>query len=368
MSHPNPTCRDIEIEVEAERTLSRSEIERLWRDLEDRAVLSFFQSWTWIGTLLDVADFAPVLIVARTQGRVVGLGLVASGTRKRFGFTWPTLALNETAVPNYDRVFIEDNGFLAERGLQDEVTSACLRFVVQRMPDWSELHLNGVPDDIVQSVRALALPIWRDQERPSPVIEIAPTDADNLALLSANMRQQIRRSMRAYRGRGELGLTPSSDLAEAQDRFTDMMELHRLRWSAKGTSGAFADPFIGRFHRQLLTRGFERGEADVLRASAGTETIGLMYSFFYRGDAYAYQNGFRYDTDRRLKPGLVSHILALGHCGRRGIGRYRLLAGDSRYKRSLSSQSYTLHWLSIRRPHLAFRLEAVARAITGRRP
>jgi Acetyltransferase (GNAT) domain len=137
---------------------------------------------------------------------------------------------------------------------------------------------------------------------------------------------------------------------------------------AKGKPGAFADPFVARFHRLLLTRAFERGEADVLRVSAGPETIGLLYTFFHRNDAYAYQNGFRYEPNPRLKPGLVSHLLALDYCGRRAIGRYRLLAGDSRYKRSLATRAYTLHWLSLRRPNWAFHLEAVARGITGRRP
>ena len=368
MSNPEPIYRDREIKVEAEKAPSRSGIEERWRDLESRAAPSFFQSWTWIGTLLDTVAFAPILVVARMDGRVIGLGLLAAGTRKRFGFAWPTLSLNETGVPNYDRIFIEDNGFVAERGLEDDVTSACLRFVVEQMPEWSELHLSGVPDAVLRSARALPLPIWRDHERPSPVVDIAAMDGDNLAPLSANLRQQIRRSMRAYLKRGELALTPSSDLAEAQDRFADMVELHQLRWSAKGKAGAFADPFVSRFHRQLLTRAFQRGEADVLRTAAGSQTIGLLYTFFYRGEAYAYQSGFRYEADRHLKPGLVSHLLALDHGRRRGIGRYRLLAGDSRYKRSLASQAYTLHWLSIRRPNLAFRVEAVARSVTGRRP
>ena len=359
---------DMRIDVRAETAMSGEDIGKYWQSLEARADGSFFLSWTWIGSLLSTATFSPTVISAHYGDQLVGLALIGPSVRKRFGFSWPALSINETGLDEYDHIFIEDNGFLAVPALRQAVTKACLQYISRVMSDWSELYISGVPDDVMKSVHALSLPIWRDHERRSYVVEIAKADGIELSFLSSNARQQIRRSVRLYQRRGDLTLTPSADLAEVQRRFSEMKLLHESRFRRQGQLGAFATLFVERFHRLLLTRAYPRGEADILRITAGSETVGLLYTFFYRGDAYLYQNGFAYEADSRLKPGLVSHVLALEHCRQRGIAQYRLLAGESCYKKSLATNSYVLHWLTIRRPRFAFRLEAFARGITGRSP
>lgn len=348
--------------------IPRTEIEKYWRDLESRATASFFQSWSWIGSLLDVCEFVPNLVIARSFGRVVGLGLISPITRGRFGFGWPSLSLNEIGVGKFDCIMIEDNNFLAESAMQDAVTRACFRYLSEASLHWREFRLSGVPDSVVRIAHGLSMPIAHDQIRGSPVVELKDIDVDNLSYLGRNARQQIRRSLQLYQKRGEVKLTTSHNLKEALIRFAEMERLHRQRWSTKGTAGAFAEPFFRRFHDNLILRAFPLGQVDVLRIAAGSETLGLLYTFFYNREVYVYQNGFRYEEDARLKPGLVSHVLAIKYCQQRGFGRYKLLAGDSRYKRSLAPHSNSLHWVSIRRPHWAFRFEAVARKMTGREP
>ena len=46
-----------------------------WRELEARADLSFFQSWSWIGCLGQERYGDPVLLEARSDERTVALGL-----------------------------------------------------------------------------------------------------------------------------------------------------------------------------------------------------------------------------------------------------------------------------------------------------
>jgi hypothetical protein len=59
--------------------------------------------------------------------------------------------------------------------------------------------------------------------------------------------------------------------------------------------------------------------------------------------------------------------LALRYCRQFGLRRYRFLAGDNRYKRSLSTGSYDLSWVALRRPDLTWQLERLARYV-ARRP
>ena len=114
--------------------------------------------------------------------------------------------------------------------------------------------------------------------------------------------------------------------------------------------------------------GFPEGKADVLRVSAGAREIGYLYNFYYDNEVYAYQNGFEFDEDQRLKPGLVSHLLAFAHYRRLGARRYRFLAGDSRYKRTLSTGSYDLHWLVLERDDWLHRAEGAARRLRALLP
>jgi CelD/BcsL family acetyltransferase involved in cellulose biosynthesis len=310
-----------------------------------------------------------LVAVARVSGRVVGLGLLNRARRGRFGLAWPAVSLNEAGLEELDCVMIEDNGFLAERGFEGQVTSACLSGIATAEPDWRELRLSGVPKTMTEAVTMLGLPVRIEARRASHIVDTAAIGADGqLASLSANTRQQVNRSLRLYAERGPVRLERSANLDLAMARFSELESLHQQSWRAKGKAGAFGNPFFGRFHRALLARGFPAGSVDVLRVAAGADTIGLLYTFIYKGEAYAYQSGFSFERDARLKPGLVSHILAIRHCRDIGLRCYRLLAGDSRYKRSLTTGSYELYWLSVRRPSVAFRLEQLARRIACREP
>lgn len=357
------------VEVGIQRFASIPQLEPVWSELEARSNPSFFLSWIWIRTWLEVSNARPWVAVARAGGRVVGLGLFNEVRRRRLGLSWPALALNEAGRDEHDCIMIEDNGFLAERGREAEVTSACLDRIATAETEWRELRLSGVSSTVVDAVAMLGLPLRTEAERVSHVVDTCAVASNGqLSSLSANTRQQISRSLRLYGERGTVAIEPSPSLDVAMTRLTELEVLHQRHWRKRGKRGAFAAPFFGRFHRALLARGYPAGKVDVLRVSAGSQSIGFLHTFIYNNEAYAYQSGFKFERDARLKPGLVSHLLAIRHCRDIGVGRYRLLAGDSRYKRSLATGSYPLYWLSVRRPHPAFRLEQLARWIARREP
>src|SRR5665213_3235508 len=95
------------------------DLEAQWRDLETRADASFFQSWSWIGTWLAgmPAGLTPLVARCTSAGDTVALGIIVRSHRRRH-FLWRPrrLLLNETGDTSFDLLFIEHNGFLAERG------------------------------------------------------------------------------------------------------------------------------------------------------------------------------------------------------------------------------------------------------------
>ncbi len=296
-----------------------------WRALEDRADLSFFQTWTWTGCLADERFPDPVLAEARDGATVVGLALF----NRRRGLGRSRLYLGETGVPRFDSLAIEHNGPVVARGRND-VRDAILRTAAGRY----DLVLSGVADPARDCVR---------KSQPAP---FARLDSTWFARRSANTRQQIRRAERGYEASGPILATRAETEEQAHAWLDEMAILHQTTWQGRGRAGAFADPFFARFHHELIRRGMRREEIDLCRVAAGPRLIGILYNFRFRARVSAYQSGFAYDpAEPRLKPGLVCHRQAIEQAAANGVAVYDFLAGDTRYKRSLADDAQTMQWL-----------------------
>jgi CelD/BcsL family acetyltransferase involved in cellulose biosynthesis len=341
-------------------------LEAEWRALEAEADGSFFQSWTWVGCRVAERFTDPLLLRASAAGRVVGLAL--------FNCTGPPLArrlwLHETGSPAQDSVFIEYNGPLLARGhthLLRPMLAAALRH--------GRVTLSGVSDEVLRAARDVGA-CHRVNTRPASRVRLRgmASDADWLASLSASTRYQLRRSRRSYEALGGPGsrlmACSARDVAEAWVFLDQMAALHQATWVARGKPGAFAEPAFLAFHRELLARGLPRGEAEMLkiRIAVGTEYVllGNLYNFRWRDHIYSYQTGFNYVTcDPHRRPGLSSHHLAIGKSIQDGVGIYDFMAGQARYKASLSNDSVDMHWLELVRPWSLYDIVLRLRAILG---
>ena len=114
------------------------------------------------------------------------------------------------------------------------------------------------------------------------------------------------------------------------------------------TSSAFANPAFLHFHRELISRGFLRGETDLLCVRAGESAVGYLYNFRYGHRVLTYQSGFAYpQASSARKPGLTTHHLAIEMYRAEGAAVYDFLAGEDRYKSSLSNARTDLSWIDL---------------------
>ncbi|WP_207540670.1 GNAT family N-acetyltransferase [Sabulicella rubraurantiaca] len=264
-----------------------------------------------------------------------------------------------------DSVYVERNGPL----LASDAPMALGRSMMEaalRRTGWGRLVLPGVVAGCLPQT-GLA---WRRRTVPAPVLELEPirqAGGDPLSLVSANTRQQIRRSLRAYGKRGAVRLEEAASLDEAETWLSRLAELHTASWNRRGKPGAFAAPSFLRFHRSLLGRGFLRGETELLRLSAGPDEVGYLYNFRHKGRVLAYQSGFMdADLAPQEKPGLLAHALAIQQAASRGDREYDFLAGDQRYKRNLGGISQPLEWVEWAQWPSPFAWAAVTRRMIGR--
>jgi CelD/BcsL family acetyltransferase involved in cellulose biosynthesis len=388
-----------------------------WRDLEDRAALSFFQSWTWVGCLAVERFSDPVLVEATEDGRTVALALF---NRVRRWIGPSVLYLGESGSAELDCPYVEQNGVLAEAGRADELTERCLRAVASRY----DLVLSGVGDPALAVIRRSVGSMRVGRSQASPFVDLAglrrrtpisswpspnligglpghpiPSTAatggpdepghdegdkpghdegdkpshddegaatteavvvgDYLAGRSANTRQQIRRSDRLYERGGRLAVDVAGSVEAAHTMLEEMAVLHQATWLARGRPGSFAEPFFRRFHRALIARAVPRGEAALLKVSCDQDVVGILYNFVHRGRMSAYQSGFAYRAgEPQAKPGLTCHYRAIQFALDQGLDIYDFLAGEDRYKRSLADSSDRQNWVEagpVWSPRLLFR-------------
>lgn len=333
-----------------------------WRGLEARADCSFFQSWSWIGTWLAELPktIDPLCLRARLAGETVGLALLTPYEARRHGFvTARQLHLHATGGEE-DRLTVEHNGFLVDRRCAAGATAALLRHLAG-LDIWEELALPGVDPSMETTMAALGRVILLQRSRCPHVDLSALGSGSYLDGLGANTRHQLRRAHRLY---GGPELDAAGDQESAAAFLAGLEELHDARWRSVGKDGAFAGDFLKAFHRRLVMEGVANDTVQLLRTRTGDgRTIGYLYNFLHRGSVYAYQSGFETPADNRLKPGLVSHHLAIEMNRAAGRAVYDFLAGDSRYKRSLANGASELVWLVVQRPAGKFRIENLARAL-----
>ena len=358
-----------------------TELERLWIDLQGRSAHSFYTSWNWIGSWLRSlpVEIIPQLLKIETEGRVVGAALLGRRRLVRGKMISSRgLFLQETGDPACDGIFIEHNGLLAERSFEQRVWRAVLDQLVERTSNWDEFFLSGMDDtdplcNVIGDGWSAENTRWKaERETPCHYVDldaIRVAGRDYLTALSGNTRSQIRRAMKLYsepdgdNPGGPLSLAEPHDLPQALQFFDEMKAAHTTYWQRQGEPGSFTTPFSDRMHRALIKAAYPEGGIQLLRINAGERPIGWLYNFVHDGRVMSYQSGFDYSDNPKLKPGLVSHALAVQHNLERGLKIYDFLAGDSQYKRMLSNASTGMRWLVLRRDRVKFRVEELLRSV-----
>src|ERR1700736_6296770 len=92
---------------------------REWRMVEAAGHKTFFTSWQWIGTLLDMVPprSRPKLLRGGVGGETVALAFLGANERRRHGLVRSrSLHLNETGDARFDSLTIEHNAILATAG------------------------------------------------------------------------------------------------------------------------------------------------------------------------------------------------------------------------------------------------------------
>jgi len=341
-----------------------------WRELEQRVRGGFFLSWTWIGAWAAGLERPPLLLaVTDSQGRDMALGLFVETVERRRKLKVRQMRLHETGETARDAITIEYNSLLCESGMEAAAWHAALH-ALREKGGWDEIVVGGATDGTVRVLKGLDLGMHRRAETSSAHVDLAGLRANGLrdadgyiATLGKNTRQQMRRSMRLYAERGPLRIEACEDV---EAFFAELGEHHEAKWRAVGASGATVNAEYMAFHRRMIADALPKGEVELLRASAGGEGFGWLYNFVSGGQVLFYLSGFRAEDDNRLKPGLVTHALAIERHLQGDATVYDFMGGTNRYKTSLGQPGPDILAVSLQRRVPVLMFEDFAQRVKAR--
>ncbi len=337
--------------------------ETIWREMCRDSEHSYYLSWGWVSTWLDVMREmgAPADLVVgldRTKRPVLAFMLGQQRPVRHHVFRNHAVYLNASGIPELDQIAIEFNAVLCRRA--DCSFSDLLSLIPGK---WDEFELPGLDRTGFPGRQLGTAPAWLKavikRDTPAYYVELGPiaNRDDYLALLGKSTRASVRQTLRGYQESGPVRLESAQTLDQARDYFDEMVELHRNAWDRKGICSNFLVAQVLAFHRNLIGARFGHGEIQLLRVRAGKQTIGVLYNLVYRGKVYNYQSGFRFEADNRYRPGLLCHVEAVVHNATACAGSYEFLAGDAQYKRSLGTRTRRLTWVRLQKPSLSHWLE-----------
>ncbi len=331
-----------------------SRVAPIWTKLAETSQSSIFMSPLWVETWLETfGDLVKASVVTfRSGGLDVGACLLAESHR-----SWKRplrrISLNASGEPDEHTLYVEYNSLLCHEESMYSVGRALAGCVTQR--SWDEFALNGFCPGRAFDLLKSELSAFQLEERwqACHYVDLAALRKVGLSYTQAlgpGHRQYLRRKFRYYLQPGELRLEAASSSSRALEMLEELASLNTRRFKGLGRRGLWqSDRFIA-FHRKFIEKGFALGKVQLLRVTAGTELIGIVYNLVHANKVYFYQCGYNYTVDKRLSPGIVTLAMAIEHALAFNFDEFDFLAGDAPYKKWMSTGSRRLVWAVFRRP------------------
>lgn len=292
---------------------------------------NFFLSYEWISNWLLCAENKPELMQFAINGNIIGFVFVGSAKTKLGSVFY----LNQCGNKEDDQIWIEYNDVIC---IQDHQSCrlALLNHLAHKHNSFQFVGINTIAEhwDIGR------WSIWSSEATKGFSVQLNDEPSD--AHFSKNTKSQISRSnsfIEKEYGNIETHWLNKSDI---ETTLQEMAKSHINQWGNHDYGSGFTNKRFVDFHKQLLLQGM--GDfSHIAKFTAGDHKLGYLYFFTREQKVYFYLSAINYQNkNNKYKPGLVMHKLALAHFQSLGYTEYDFLAGQARYKTSLSNQDYLL--------------------------
>lgn len=312
-------------------------IEARWRDLQKHSSTAhFFNTWVWIENVIASKPQGAFLVEARSESEIVGLGLLyrSDAHPKRW-------YLNKTGEHALDQAWIEYNDFLLHEEHSSELRSAILSFLFTK----AQPKVRSLDIDMTimtqEAIKGQGFLVSHLMKVPSYKVKL-PNDPRLEAVLghcSKNTKQQIKRSIKLLEQEGELSISLLDSIAQKNDAMHQIAQLHISQWRQSDWGSGFDNGTFETFHQNLV----KHPDCKVLILKLNNKALAYGYYFCFNKRVMFYLSAITKSPDNRIKVGMVLHALAKREFSLLGYIEYDFLAGEARYKKSLSDEQYWMH-------------------------
>lgn len=190
--------------------------------------------------------------------------------------------------------------------------------------------------------------------RVCPIIALGNTWDEFYRGLGKNMRQNLGRRRRqvARQFAAEFDVVGADAVDETMEA---LFRLHNARWRKRGVPGAFANPRIQDFHRELSRSFLSRGWLRLYRLRLDGVPRAIFYCFRYGPRVYYYLSGFDLEF-AKFSIGSVALSHAIESAIGEGVREFDLLRGDESYKFSWNAVERSTRRLVIGHDELRSRM------------
>jgi CelD/BcsL family acetyltransferase involved in cellulose biosynthesis len=166
---------------------------------------------------------------------------------------------------------------------------------------------------------------------PNFIIDLPSTWPEYVNSLESSFRPLLTRYPKRLQSRFTARFSRCENVDDLKAELQTLFDLHQMRWTGRGETGAFAGSERRDFYCRMATAFQQRGWLEFWRLELNGETVGAQFCFRYNDTVSLLQEGFhpKYAAEK-IGYALKSHLLQ--EMVRTGARRYDFLGGADPYK------------------------------------
>jgi CelD/BcsL family acetyltransferase involved in cellulose biosynthesis len=303
---------------------------------------TLFLTWEWLDSWIRVQTPPPRLLIVCVRdgtGRLVG---AAPHYRVEYRLlkTVPYRVLHPVGDTDSGA---EYQTWIARPSVESAVFGQIVRTLRERRPQWDLIWMprleawTGTHEPLMAAMREGGLAL-NHRPRVFGAVSLPETFEAYLAQMSANRRQQVRRTMRRRLDRPTVEVRRVSSEGEVQPALASLFDLNARRWTAVGEDGAFARrPGARAFYQEFAPRALGRGWLAFYSLLDEGRPVAAQLGYVYGRTFLQLQEGF--DPEYSSNVGNALRARVIEDCIDRGLTEYDFLGGASEHKRRWLSKT-----------------------------
>jgi len=366
--HQVPTTNQSKVQVSVKQffIINFKALEEQWLQLEKSSKTSFFLSWKWIGSWLKIiGDDQKIYVVkAQKNNSIVGLGLfVEQNIVRHKCITSKQWYLHRTGIEDKDQVWIENNGFLISDSNRDGTQNAMWNYLLERKSDVDEYIINVAKKSSFEDLNITSKKYNKVFEQFEFGYKVSTIDIsslqDYLSQRSKNTRQQFNRSLKHLSLQGKVQFSIVKDASEQVSLLETAKYWHEEKWHNSPTPSGFSNKEFMAFHNSMISSEHPSANTFMAKLTLNNNVVGCLYCLTHEKKIYFYLSCLKPIPDNKIKLGLMMHIFMIEWIISSNVHytEYDFLAGEARYKSSLTSIKDEYFQLTLQRNAIKFKVE-----------